>query len=170
MKAIITSLLFTLSIAVSCIGAPFPAVKAPKITGKIVAATWVGLFHYDEINVHPYVNIEGVGESSPKYYIILSATNLSDQLRKKISQYTKNSNFAPKLLQRELKEGEMILIMNSPRLIELKVGALLKITNYDIRGDEFRSWVKHDKLTLNGAKPTKAKQIPNYVDDFEDKE
>ena len=52
-----------------------------------MAFTWIGSFHYQEEDVWPVVNHVGVYQTAPRYYLLLSKTNLSEKQRKELTQY-----------------------------------------------------------------------------------
>jgi len=140
------------------IAAPWPPVKAPKISGTVVAFTWVGGFHHQQEEVWPVVNPTGVSEFSPTYFLLLNKTNLTKKQRKEITEYSQNTNFRPKIFSRHLEKDEVIVMIRSPRLKEMVIGAKIGLTDYDIRADEFTSWSKHAALMVDGKKPTKGRQ------------
>lgn len=158
MKLSFAIALATILIQGLIIAAPWPPVEAPKISGTVVTFTWIGGFHHQQEEVWSVVNPTGVSEFCPTYFLLLNKTNLTKKLRKEITKYSQKTNFRPKIFSRPLEKDEVIVMVRSPRLREMVVGAKVKLTDYDIRADEFTSWSKHEELVVNGKKPTKGRQ------------
>ena len=133
--------------------------KVPKITGTVVAFTWIGGFHFQEEEVWQGNRWIGVRDAEPVYHLLLNKTNLTAEMRKSLTEYGENANFRPKMYSsRGVEDEEVILMIDSSRLKEIVVGAQIIIEDYDIAADEFTSWVKHQRFLVNGKSPTEARQ------------
>lgn len=159
MKTIASILFLGAILCIQVTAGPWPHVKVPKITGTVVAFTWVGGFHFQEEDVWQGVNFVGMREAEPVYHLLLNKTNLSAETRKTLTEYGENANFRPKMYSsRGLEDEEVILMIDSSRLKEIVVGAQITIEDYDIAADEFTSWVKHQRFLVDGKSPTEGRQ------------
>ena len=158
MKRLASILLISQLLCFHVTAGPWPHVKIPKITGTVVAVTWVGGFHFQQEDVWRGVNFIGMRETEPVYHLLLNKTNLSAETRKTLIEYGENANFRPKIYSRGEEADEVILMIESPRLKEIVVGAQITIEDYDIAADEFTSWENHREFLVNGKTPTEAKQ------------
>ena len=132
---------------------PLGPTKPLNLHGKIVEWLWRGEMVYEqEGSVSPTYS----SHVPAHYLIVLDVPDADPKRLEEISSMVRSEQIRHELMERKLNPTEVLLFVPSKRLKEIKQGATLDLTNYSIWGDERMVIPSHDKLTIDGKKPTLA--------------
>jgi len=148
----------TSGIAVS---APLPPLKEKAIEGTVVGFVWMSEMQHEEDGVW---NLGCTSEWAAHYIVLLKAPKLAKKSSEIITSYVRGCVIRHRILDAEIKDGEMLLLLTSKRLKEFKVGAKLNVEGYEMDADEWGTSAIHTKLLIDGKPPTViAPPYPNRV-------
>lgn len=150
MKTLLIASLLILTGADS-FSAPLPPIKQKAIQGTVVGFVWMNEMQHEEDGVW---NQGYTSEWAARYYIRLKAPKLEKKTREKITRYVRGCVIRHRILDATIEDGEMLLLVTSKRLKELKLGAALKIEDYEMQADEWGTAAIHGSLMIGGKLPT----------------
>ncbi len=135
------------------VAVPFGPTKPLNLHGTIVEWLWRGEMDYEQAGSVATTYSSVV----PAHYLIVLDVPDGDPKRlEAISSMVRTANIRHEIMERKLNPTEVLLLVPSKRLKEIKEGATLDLINYSLSGDERDTFPSHDKLMIDGKKPTLA--------------
>ena len=131
---------------------PLKKIKLQEVSGKVLAYAWVGATKSEEAGAwgHGGFSLNYRASNPARYYLVIKAPKVDQETRDAVSAYVREERLAPKLLSRALEGDEMLLLVSSKRLKEMKPGVAVTISEYQIGGDETGPWSSKKTVLIDG--------------------
>jgi len=137
---------------VFAIAVPFRTENPISLKGEIREWVWRETMHYAEQSQGSWFT-----STVPAHYLVV--VDVPDADREQLKFFTGLVSSMPirhQIMDVERKPNEVLLLIPSKRLKEMREGVTLEITNYSLQGDERDTIASFDKFTIDGKKPTTA--------------
>lgn len=143
-------------------------IEIGAVEGTVVAYAWLSALQHTEEGTESPVLASG---HRPVYFLLLNAPEMPLKKRKRLTDFAKTVSIHHKIVDRKLKPGEVLLVLKSERLKELKLGAKVRIGGYllrdhdpDLFHDAFHETVDVDGKPTTPADPLFEKRQKEFKD------
>jgi hypothetical protein len=151
--------LFALGFLISTALTPLQALAVPirptepvTLKGEIVDWVWRGAMHYAQEQEGWWFE----GDKPAHYLLLLNVQNGDAEKLKRVTWIVSTMPVGHRIMREDFKPTQVLLLIPSERLKEIRRGATFEITNYSLSGDERDTAASFGMFTVDGKKPTSA--------------